>query len=82
MGIALRCLALGLVLGIFFVNCYKNMQSHSDEDDTEKRNDSDAEFGLKQNNIAINLLPFMTSTRLLTSDIKLFDVRQGQSFYI
>ena len=39
--------ALTLVLGIFFVNCYKNMQSHPDEDD-----DSDEESGLKQNNIA------------------------------
>ena len=51
-GIALRCLALGLVLGIFFINCYKNMQSHSDEDDTEESDDSDEESGLKQNNIA------------------------------
>ena len=44
--------ALTLVLGIFFVNCYKNMQSHPDEDDTDEIDDSDEESGLKQSDIA------------------------------
>ena len=48
-GIALGCVALGLVLGVFFVNCYKNMQSHPDEDDTDDR---DEESGFKENDLA------------------------------
>ena len=52
MGIALGCLALCLVLGIFFVNCDKNMQSHPDDDDTQESDDSDEESGLKQNTIS------------------------------
>ena len=41
--------ALTLVLGIFFVNCYKNMQSHPDEDDTDDR---DEKSGFKENDLA------------------------------
>ena len=41
--------ALTFVLGILFVNCYQNMQSHPDEDDTDE---SDEESGLKQNTIS------------------------------
>ena len=51
-GIALGCVALGLVLGVFFVNCYRNMQSHPDEDDTEESEGSDEESGLKQNTLS------------------------------
>ena len=52
-GIALGCTVLGLVLGVFFVNAYKNMKSpESEEDDTEDIDDSDEESGVRQNSIA------------------------------
>ena len=51
-GIALDCVALGLLLGVFLVNCYKNIQSHPDDDDTEESESSDEESGLKQNTLS------------------------------
>jgi len=55
-GIALGCTVLGLVLGVFFVNAYKNMKSPSEEDDTEDIDDSDdsdeESGGIRQNSIA------------------------------
>lgn len=50
-GAALGCTALGLVLGVFFVNCYKNLKSPTEEDDTEESDDNDEESGLKQQSI-------------------------------
>eukprot|EP00092_Neocalanus_flemingeri_P030858 GFUD01033512.1.p1 GENE.GFUD01033512.1~~GFUD01033512.1.p1 ORF type:complete len:359 (+),score=92.14 GFUD01033512.1:212-1288(+) len=46
-GIALGCTALGLVLGVFFVNCYRNMKSPVTEE-TEESDGSDEESGLKE----------------------------------
>jgi len=45
-GIALGCTALGIILGVFFVNCYKNLKSPSGEDDMD---DSDEEEGVMNN---------------------------------
>jgi len=39
-GVALGCTALGLILGVFFVNCYRNMKP---TDDTDDMDDSDEE---------------------------------------
>eukprot|EP00092_Neocalanus_flemingeri_P014024 GFUD01015130.1.p1 GENE.GFUD01015130.1~~GFUD01015130.1.p1 ORF type:complete len:354 (+),score=94.12 GFUD01015130.1:128-1189(+) len=39
-GIALGCTALGLVLGVFFVNGYRNMKSPVTDDQTEESEDS------------------------------------------
>ena len=44
-GVALGCTALGLFLGVFFVNAYKNMKSSPGEDDTELSDASDEESG-------------------------------------
>jgi len=45
-GIALGCTVLGIILGLFFVKCYKNMKSPSGEDDMD---DSDEEETVMNN---------------------------------
>jgi len=52
-GVALGCTTLGLVLGVFFVNCYKNMKSPETEVDTEESDDSDEESGINQKPAAL-----------------------------
>jgi len=45
-GIALGCTVLGIILGVFFIQCHKNMKSPSGEDDMT---DSDNEEGVMNN---------------------------------
>ena len=41
LGIALGCTALGLILGVFCVNCYRNIKPPTEGDDMEGMGDSD-----------------------------------------